>query len=387
MRQGPPAGLDALVDPIGAAAFAQSWWGSRSLVLPGPPDRFAGLVDCEDIGRILHFARPKPPQSMLLVKASRHCDVNWTNPDGSPRLDRVRAAFRDGYSIVLNDVGSFWEPVFRFCAALTADLHHPVNANLYITPPGTQAFDPHYDIMDVFVLQLAGSKYWEVRGAARELPMTDEHAAVKSDDLPPIVWSGDLEAGTVLYIPRGHVHAARATQTVSYHLTIGVHVVTWLDVLSAAMASARQDSRYRQALPPGFLHGTDGLVETMASLASGLGRFLTLEEGLAGLGPRLLSAQPPPREDLLGPAPEPTLDMPLRRRGGVFGHVSLRSGMAVFQYSGGVMAGPAKIAPALRHVAMQAQWTPRQLPGDLAEKERLVLAGRLLRDGIVEAAA
>ena len=37
-----------------------------------------------------------------------------------------------------------------------------VGANVYLTPPGTQGFAPHFDDVDVFILQLEGKKHWRL---------------------------------------------------------------------------------------------------------------------------------------------------------------------------------------------------------------------------------
>ena len=46
---------------------------------------------------------------------------------------------------------------------LAADLGHPVQVNAYVTPPQNRGFDDHYDVHDVFVVQVAGEKHWQVR--------------------------------------------------------------------------------------------------------------------------------------------------------------------------------------------------------------------------------
>jgi lysine-specific demethylase/histidyl-hydroxylase NO66 len=37
-----------------------------------------------------------------------------------------------------------------------------VGANVYLTPPGTQGFAPHFDDVDAFLLQLEGKKQWRL---------------------------------------------------------------------------------------------------------------------------------------------------------------------------------------------------------------------------------
>lgn len=369
-----------------SGSFVDEVWGREARLIDGAPDRFAGLVASSDIDRILRFGRPRPPSDMLLVKASRHYDINWINPDGTARSDQVRAAWDKGYSIVLNDVARYWEPVARFCAALQADLHHPVDANLYLTPPGTQGFDPHYDVMDVFVLQLEGAKDWRLWGPGRDLPLADEHTAIDVAAIGDPVWVGTLRPGQALYIPRGHIHAARATDVASLHLTIGVKVVTWLDLIAAAADGARSDRRFREALPPGFLGQAAGLAEGMAARVAALPGFLSAAAGLAGLAGRLFDSAGLPRDDLLAEVAPVDLAQRLTRRAGMVCTIAGDDAHAVLRYNGGTLAGPAKIRAAIALIAAQDSWAPADLPA-LENRERLVLANRLVREGVVERAA
>ena len=59
--------------------------------------------------------------------------------------------------------------------------------------------------------------------------------------------------GDVAYIPRGCVHEARSTDTVSLHITVGILAYTWTDFLIECVADAcLRDAAYRRSLPPGF---------------------------------------------------------------------------------------------------------------------------------------
>lgn len=377
--------LAELIHPITPSQFSDEYWEQRPLTVSGHKDRFAHLFSSTDIGRLLHYLRPGPPEDLVLIKGSRHNDSNWTNPDGSPRLDKVSAAWRDGYTIVVNDLGKLWEPVALFAAALQEDLHHPLNVNMYYTPPGTQAFNPHFDIMDVFVLQLEGSKIWEVRAPAKELPRPDEHADLPQDRLPEIVLEEELKEGGVLYLPRGYVHAARTTGVASLHLTIGVNVVTWIDLFSAAVSAAKNDRRFRKALPPGFLSKADGLNDLFTELLDALPQYLSFADAMGRLAEKLIVQNPPPPGGgLLAEEVELGIDTVLVRRKGVICRAIEGPGYAAIQYSGGKILGPEKIAPALRYVAQHRSFSVSSITGDLTEREKLVLARRLVRDGLLE---
>jgi lysine-specific demethylase/histidyl-hydroxylase NO66 len=63
--------------------------------------------------------------------------------------------------------------MWMVCSTLQEFLGSMVGANMYLTPPGTQGFAPHYDDVEVFILQLEGKKRWrlyEPRTAQEKLP-------------------------------------------------------------------------------------------------------------------------------------------------------------------------------------------------------------------------
>ena len=129
--------------------------------------------------------------------------------------------FEDGATVVLQGLHRYWPPLTRLVAELELALGHPCQANAYLTPPGSQGFAVHSDTHDVFVFQTHGSKLWEVHPAPG-----DEGEA--RDVL--------LEPGLSMYLPTGTPHAARAQDTVSLHVTIGINQITWRTLLDRAVA-------------------------------------------------------------------------------------------------------------------------------------------------------
>ena len=93
---------------------------------------------------------------------------------------------------------------------------------------------------------------------------------------------------------------------------------------------------------------------------------------------------PPPNDDLLAAEIELDIDTLLARRKGVICRALEGPGYSAIQYSGGKILGPEKIAPALRYVAEHRSFSVRSIAGDLTEREKLVLARRLVRDGLLE---
>ena len=170
--------------------------------------------------------------------------------------DRVLALFLDGHTIVLQALHRLWPPLIDFAGALTSDLGHPVQINAYITPSSSQGFAAHYDVHDVFVLQVAGEKRWRVHEPVhpdplRDQPWTDHRDAVAARAQEEPVIDTVLRPGDSLYLPRGYLHAAEALGDVSCHLTVGVHPVTRQAVVESLLDLVTDDPALRASLPLG----------------------------------------------------------------------------------------------------------------------------------------
>ncbi|MGZ3497571.1 MAG: cupin domain-containing protein [Vulcanimicrobiaceae bacterium] len=152
--------------------------------------------------------------------------------------DRVSALFAHGCSIVLDRVQTYSPNVRRLCHGLEAFFRHRVGANMYLTPPNSQGFAPHYDTHDTMLLQIEGSKRWRIYRSGFELPLDDDEKqrfkAVKPALGEPIL-EIDVHAGDLLYLPRGFMHEGKAGDGFSMHLTLGLYSVKWFDVLKEAL--------------------------------------------------------------------------------------------------------------------------------------------------------
>lgn len=174
---------------------------------------------------------------------------------------RLTELFADGATLVLQALHRTWEPIREFAAALAADLGHPVQVNAYVTPAQSTGFSDHYDIHDVFVVQVAGTKTWRVRPPVLEAPLRSQpwderRAQVEAAAAMAPLLETTLHPGDTLYLPRGFIHAATACGGVTTHLTIGVH--TWTghhlaeQLISYAARQLAADPAVRASLPAGI---------------------------------------------------------------------------------------------------------------------------------------
>ncbi len=175
--------------------------------------------------------------------------------------DAVLRLFAEGSTVVLQGLHRIWPPLIEFADQLAADLGHPTQVNAYVTPPSSRGFSPHYDVHDVFVLQVAGEKHWTIHAPVlddplRTQPWNDRAAAVAAAAEREPVIDAVLRPGDALYLPRGYLHSAVALGQISAHLTIGVHPVTrWAAAESAldlVRVLAAEDRELRRSLPLGL---------------------------------------------------------------------------------------------------------------------------------------
>jgi len=311
------------------------------------------------------------------------------------RDDRVAALFADGATVVLQALHRTWPAVIDLCTRLGAELGHPVQANAYITPPSSRGFSAHYDVHDVFVLQLAGRKHWTIHAPVlpdplRSQPWGQRGAAVAAAarDTEPAI-DTVLEPGDVLYLPRGWLHAATALGEVSAHLTVGVHVVTRYTLVEAMTALVVDDPALRATLPLGLD------VADPEALAPHLDAVRTaLVDALARV-PAAAVARRVRRPVWTGGRPEPlgVLATTAFAEGLAPGDVvRLRVGLrhrlreagekVVLELPDREVGFPAFTGPALRVLLGGVPVPVGSLPG-MEEDDQVVLVRRLLREGVL----
>ncbi|PQM44699.1 cupin domain-containing protein [Mycobacterium talmoniae] len=238
--------------------FLDDIWGARPYHVPrSAPNYFDRLLHGPSaVDELLEHVRPDP-STVRLVKGGEDLDLAaYRNADGSLDLGRVRTAVADGYTIVLNALDGYVRTLGALSHAIEAELNFPTRVNGYVTPPEARGFVPHYDPHDVVVLQIHGSKLWHVSTGEPVAP----HQMLGRDMTPTLESPTELrlEAGDVLYLPRGLVHGAETQSEQSVHLTVGIHAPTVLTLLTHVLhALSVRDDRVNARLPPRHLDDAD----------------------------------------------------------------------------------------------------------------------------------
>jgi hypothetical protein len=208
------------------------------------------------VEELLELFRREPSTMHLSRGEDNKGGDSYRLDDDSLDLVRIRNDFADGYTIVLGGVERFVRAIASLAHSIEVELNFPIQVNAYITAPESQGLIPHFDDHDVLILQIQGSKIWHLYDGPDVPPremQPEENKAVAIDGLP-LLTDVCLEAGDVLYLPRGRVHAAETNSEPSVHLTVGLHPPTVLTLAIAALRSQRfHDDRLNACLPPRHL--------------------------------------------------------------------------------------------------------------------------------------
>lgn len=346
-----------------------------------------------DVDELLTTRSLRPP-AFRLVRDGRPLPVSAYTRRGTqggrtltdlPDVDRVLDAFREGATIVLQGLHRFFEPVRALCATLERASSHPVQANAYVTPAGASGFAVHHDTHDVLVLQTSGTKRWSIHEPVVELPTTSQPwrrgTAVAAAVLEP-----ELVAGDCLYLPRGTPHAAATASEHSVHLTIGIRVVTGLDVLRAAVDRAAADVRFRRGLPIGYAHDPRALERHVAELLSDASGWLAEVDAAPLADAQVATARrrggPSRRGELLDVVRSTDVDDATVVRSVANGsRVIERDGRAVLALRDRTLRMPAPVRPVLERLLASGTTRVGDLADALDPDSRVVLVRRLIREG------
>lgn len=392
---------------VDAGIFAAEHWGREPLLTRRAqlPAGFGDLLDLDAADELLSRRGLRTPFLRIARNGEVLDSTHFTGRGGvgaeiadQVRDDRVLQLFADGYTVVLQGLHRLWPPIIDFVGRLAAELGHPCQANAYITPPSACGFSAHYDVHDVFVLQLTGTKRWTVHRPVHPAPLRSQpwhqHAAAVAEAArePPLI-DTVLEPGDALYLPRGYLHSASALGDTSAHLTIGVHTVTRFALVDALCALVAGDERLRESLPLGIdTADPDQLAPHLGTvvdvLTEALRRVPAQDVARAVRERAWTGTRPEPLHPLANAEFARSLrgDARVRLRAGLAHRLTPTGDGVILELAERTITLPATTAAALELLLLGGSVEVAHLP-NLADDDQLVLVRRLLREGVLVPAA
>ena len=249
------------------------------------PNRFRPLLSIADIDRLvseLDFQRGM----LVMTDASRTiAESEYVAPSGAVDRGAVASLYADGATLILNQLQQSDSGMAALCRSLENVFSCHVQTNTYLTPPSSQGFRTHYDNHDVLVIQIEGEKAWRLHDQPVAIPYRGEGFQPGVYPVGELSETFVLRAGDCAYVPRGRMHdAATSGDQPSLHITCGLIVRTWADVVLEAVSEVCvKDEAFRRSLPSGFANaGFDraALGQEFKNLIQGLAETASLDNAL-----------------------------------------------------------------------------------------------------------
>ena len=247
--------LAFLIGPVTSADFFDNYYEQKALLaLRDEPGRFKDLLSLDRIDKLIAGV-DLPAGSLDMARSEpRIVRDDYTFSNGFVDRGAVVHNFQKGATIILPHLHQQDAILADFCRALENVFCTHLQTNIYLTPPGYQGFNIHYDDHDVFVVQVSGSKDWRFYNTPIQNPYRGEGFRPDVHKAGDPVETFTMNAGDCIYIPRGLMHDARtAGDEPSLHITVGLIVKTWADLMLEAVSEvALRVPDFRRSLPPGF---------------------------------------------------------------------------------------------------------------------------------------
>lgn len=278
--------LDDLLHPISPAQFRADHVDRKPLHIPAAGDRRkAGVLTWAAFNGLLGqtslwtSANLRLMRNYVAVPPDQYCDP-VPSPQGQllrPWPPKVEVFLSGGASLIANDILGAHEPLTRVGGILSRTFAANIGANIYCSFQGIQAFGTHFDYHDVVVIQTGGTKVWNLYENRADNPveaLVDDANTRRwfEQTRGPLMTQITMQAGDVLYLPRGWYHDALATDGPSLHVTFAITPLHGRDLLKLLDLEATKDPAYRAYAPPAADDGGAALASHLAAYAQILAR-------------------------------------------------------------------------------------------------------------------
>lgn len=195
------------------------------------------ILSIADLDQLLHFEAIRPPyfgaleggQSVPPSAYTKTTSVQSSRITDTVVPEKAYDLFRAGSTLTWIAVNHFHANTRALTAMLADKFAVECRASALLTPAGGSGFTSHHDPVDIFAIQLEGTKHWKIWD-----PPPDRRPDIghyKAEELGEPVIDSVLQPGDVCYLPYGSPHQVNALDQVSLHLSVLVKPRTWRDLL------------------------------------------------------------------------------------------------------------------------------------------------------------
>ncbi|XP_020926351.1 bifunctional lysine-specific demethylase and histidyl-hydroxylase MINA isoform X1 [Sus scrofa] len=250
--------FESLISPIKTETFFKEFWEKKPLLIqrndPVLATYYRSLFRLSDLkslcSRGIYYGRD------INVCRCVSGKKKVFNKGGKVHFLQLRKDFdQKKATIQFHQPQRFKDELWRIQEKLECYFGSLVGSNVYLTPAGSQGLPPHYDDVEVFILQLEGEKHWRLYQPT--VPLAREYSVEAENRIGKPAYEFMLKPGDLLYFPRGTIHQADTPPGLAHstHLTISTYQSSsWgdflLDTISGLVFDmAKADVEFRAGIP------------------------------------------------------------------------------------------------------------------------------------------
>ena len=260
-----------LGNALSESEFFDKYWEKQPLHVSkcspnkghGNSSRFRGLFGKATLFDIAESENLKYGLHLNVVNCKDGQNKTVQHQENDPMTVNSLKEFVDKYTIQFFQPQRYIVKLREHMGKLEKQFSCLWGANIYMTPPSTQGLAPHYDDVEVFVLQTEGRKKWRVHksGPGVYSYLSQEYSEdLSKQDVGELLMEVVLEPGDLLYLPRGTIHYAIAEHgTHSVHITMSTYQKNaYYNLMESSLthildAAASNNDEFLRGLPIQYL--------------------------------------------------------------------------------------------------------------------------------------
>lgn len=227
-----------------------------------------GIFDWQDLNALLGRGSVQPAELILSNKGVVVDPSEYLRRRGPSELIDLRRLLHlidSGCSVIIDGLDRADYAVRSATNDVVRITGEAASCNLFATFKSSQAFHSHFDEVDTIIVQVEGSKHWQVHGPSEPDPLPEYGDSDPARCPDVVLFDRVLEPGDILHVPRGWWHTVRGAGDKSLHLTFAFTRKTNFDWLKWALYKSLSEPLIRANLdrsPSTYVEDKERLVAT-----------------------------------------------------------------------------------------------------------------------------
>ncbi len=280
-----PATLADLISPLAEPELLELLRRRELAYRPGANgDRYAPLLGWPALRRMIEAGNypNKRPDDIRVTKDSGIVSASRWMTDGKVDAAKLEAFLTKGFSVVVLHLDEHVPALAAVCDEIRSRTLEGSFVGAVVTSgTGAGAFNVHYDPEDLVILQVEGTKRWQIFGPPVSNPVRRMPKQSPPETEP--FFDEVLVPGDLLFVPGGNWHHCESGLSTSVHLGIFFLPPTGWHAADEVLRSFLSEELFRTPLTR--LDGASAFEEVEAEVKSRLIeriRELNLNEFIAG---------------------------------------------------------------------------------------------------------